>query len=418
MLTRACYGGLSPLGVYDGNTTIDYRGETIDNTDVFNFYVASYQHTLNNASPSCLGVGVLEQQIVLFNDVFLTESDRTIVDAYTTIDNPEEFYDRAKAFLVDNYAGETATIVSRSGNTINAGSYNVTIDAAAGSAFAFDGSTITIKASQYVGNILSSGTINLANGAQVLGSYGSTTVLPWSVTNVEATSTLQLFNVTQNAEVENLVVGGTLGNKVTESGTYTNAEVVPGDTIRLRLTCQAGAEAFSPYEAFGVATSVGISFRADQVADEIYNANGIDGSTITTLTADYPNVQIDISDGDGVADARELYAFYVYQSTTQTGIEEWFGAITPIDAANYQVNTAVVDLKLQNVGSTPLLISGARIFRDDNTSVLDASVGDQPMTMDAGNLIQYIQPQIDSAMNANAKLSKVASNTGLIPSLL
>jgi hypothetical protein len=355
---------------------------------------------------------------VLFADASISETDKSVVDGYQQLETPEKFYDRAKSFLTDNYAGEIATIVSRSGNTINAGAYNVTIDATAGSAFAFDGSTITIKADEYVGNITTSGTITLANGAQVIGSYGSTTVLPWSVNNVEATSTLQLFNATTNTEVANIVTSGTAGTKVVASGTYSNSQVSVGDTIRLRLTCQAGAEAFSPYEAFGVATSVGISFRADQVADEIYNANGIDGSAVTTLTADYPNVQIDISDGDGVADARELYAFYVYQSTTPTGIEEWFGAITPIDAANYQVNTAVVDLKLQNVGSTPLLISGARIFRDDNTSVLDASVGDQPMTMDAGNLIQYIQPQIDSAMNANAKLSKVASNTGLIPSLL
>jgi hypothetical protein len=99
-------------------------------------------------------------------------------------------------------------------------------------------------------------------------------------------------------------------------------------------------------------------------------------------------------------------------------IEEWFGAITPIDLVNYRVNTAVADLKLQNIGSTPLVISGARIYRDDNTSVLDASLGDQPMTLDAGNLIQYIAPQVDGALNANAKLSKVVANTTLIPSLL
>lgn len=403
---------------FGGFYRVDRRSNDNTSADEFTFKFCSYEHALSQSTQALKGVGELAVNWVLFADASVTETDKSVVDGYLQLETPEKFYDRAKAFLVDNYAGETATIVSRSGNTINAGAYNVTIDASAASAFAFDGSTITIKADQYVGNILSSGTITLLNGAQILGTYGSTTVLPWSVTNVEATSTLQLFNTTTNTEVANLVTGGTMGTKVVASGTYSNSQVSVGDTIRLRLTCQAGVTALAPYEAFGVATSVGISFRADQVDDEIYNSNGIDGSAITTLTADYPNVQIDISDGDGVADARELYAFYVYQSTTTTGIEEWFGAITPIDAANYQVNTAVVDLKLQNVGSTPLIISGARIFRDDNTSVLDASVGDQPMTMDAGNLIQYIQPQIDSAMNANAKLAKVASNTGLIPSLL
>ena len=355
------------------------------------------------------------QPFFLSLDESITEANQATVDAYTTLDTPEKLYDRAKSAWYDN---ETYPLLTRSGNTVDLGAYNLTIDATAASAYAFSGNTITIKASQYIGNLTTSGTVTLANGAQVLGSYGSSTVLPWSVTNVEAGSTLQLFNVTQGAEFENLVVGGIAGAKVAASGAYTNAEAEPGDTIRLRITCQAGAMAMEPYETFAVASSVGISFRADQRPDAVYNANGIDGSAVTTLTADYPNVQIDISDGDGVADARELYAFYVYQSTTQTGIEEWFGAITPIDLANYRVNTAIADIKLQNIGAIPLVISGARIYRDDNTSILSASPGDQPMTLDAGNLIQYIAPQIDGAMNANAKLAKVAANTGLIPSLL
>jgi hypothetical protein len=167
-----------------------------------------------------------------------------------------------------------------------------------------------------------------------------------------------------------------------------------------------------------VASSAGIAFRADQQADTVYNGNGIDGSNISTLSADYPNVQIDISDGDGIADARELYAFYVYQSTTSTGIENWFGAITAIDAMNYRVNTAVVDIKLQNTGTTALVISGARIYRDDDTSILHADSGDLPMTLDAGNLVQYIQPQVDTAITANTKVDGIDKNTKLIPALL
>ena len=422
LLTRACYGGASPSGVYDGNTTIDYRGETTDNTDVFTFYVASYGHTLNNISPSCIGKGVLTQRVVLFDDVFLTESTKSVVDAYTTIDNPQEFYDRAKSYLTDNYAGETSTIVARSGNEIDLGSYNLVIDATASSAFALSGSTITIKATTFTGDLTTTGTITLSNGASVLGSYtdanGTNIILPWSVSNVEATATLQLYNVTKDLEVVNQVVPGTANTKVSTNGTYTTSQIASGDNIRLRITCQAGAAAFLPYEAFGVASSAGIAFRADQQPDTVYNANGIDGSNISTLSADYPNVQIDISDGDGIADARELYAFYVYQSTTSTGIENWFGAITAIDAMNYRVNTDVVDIKLQNTGTTALVISGARIYRDDDTSILHAESGDLPMTLDAGNLVQYIQPQVDTAINNNTKVDGIDKNTKLIPALL
>ena len=371
----------------------------------------------------------LVHDVVLVDDSSITDTYAS-ANALTEIADANKFYDRAKAFLVDNYAGEAQTIVTRDGNTIDAGNYNVIVNDQASEVFAFDGTTITIKALRYVGNIQTGGTITLLNNAEVLGSYGANTVLPWEVTNIEAGATLQLYNMTKNAEVENLVVAGTAGNKVASSGTYTGQQVSVGDNIRLRITCQAGANAFLPYEAFGIATSVGIGFEANQVADTIYNDNGINADNLTTLTADYPNVQIDISDGDGIADAREFYAFYVKQTTTPTGIEQWFGAMDAIDQMNYRVNTSVADIKLQNRGSIPLVISGARIFRDNGTSILHAESGDQPMTQDNGELIQYIKGQVDeslqttlpssvsSALSSDARISAIDNNTKIIPSLL
>ena len=401
---------------------VDRRSDSNTNADDFTFKFCSYGHSLSSSSQALKGLGELAVNWVLFDDLVITESDKAIVDAYSEIDTSARFYDRAKSFLTDNYAGETSTIVARSGNEIDLGSYNLVIDATASSAFALSGSTITIKATTFTGDLTTTGTITLSNGASVLGQYtdanGTNIILPWSVTNVEATATLQLYNVTKDAEVVNQVVPGTANTRVTTNGTYTTSEIAAGDNIRLRITCQAGAAAFLPYEAFGVASSAGISFRADQQADTVYNANGIDGSNISTLSADYPNVQIDISDGDGIADARELYAFYVYQSTTTTGIENWFGAMTAIDAMNYRVNTDVVDIKLQNTGTTALVISGARIYRDDDTSILHADSGDLPMTLDAGNLVQYIAPQIDTAINNNTKVDGIDKNTKLIPALL
>ncbi len=291
-----------------------------------------------------------------------------------------------------------------------------------GTAFDLDDWDLVVDGCVYTGNITTSETITTQNSGSIEGTatdkIGTTILLPWSVSNVEATATVQLYNMTKGAEVVNIVAGGTLGTKVSESGTYTTSQIEAGDNIRLRITCQAGASAFLPYEAFSVASASGIAFIADQKADEVYNANGIDGSSVSTLTADYPNVQIDISDGDGVADSRELYAFAVYQSTTTTGIQQWFNAITAIDAMNYRINTDNADIKLQNTGNTPLVIKGARIYRDDGTSVLFAQSGDQPMVQDTGELVQYISPQIDTAMNNNTKLDGVSKNTKLIPALL
>jgi len=395
---------------------VDRRSDSNTNADDFTFKFCSYGHSLSSSTQVLKGLGELSINWVLFDDLTISESDKSLVDAYTDIESPEKFYDKAKAYLTDNYAGEAATIVARSGNEIDLGSYNLVIDSSASSAFAFDGSTITIKASTFVGNLTTTGVITLTN-SNVQGRYtdanGTNIVLEYAVSNIQAGSTLQIYNVTKSQEVVNQVISGT-----STSGTYTTSQIEAGDNVRIRLTCQAGAEAFLPYEAFGVATSAGISFIADQQADTVYNDNGIDGSTITTLTADYPNVQIDISDGDGVADSRELYAFAVYQSTTPTGIENWFNAITAINAMNYRINVSNADIKLQNTGSTPLVISGARIFRSDGTSVLYAQAGDQPMVQDTGELVQYISPQLDTAMNSNTKLDGVSKNTKLIPALL
>jgi hypothetical protein len=395
---------------------VDRRSDSNTNADDFTFKFCSYGHSLSSSTQALKGLGELSVGWVLFDDLTISEPDKTLVDAYTEIESPEKFYDKAKAYLTDNYAGEGSTIVSRAGNEIDLGSYNLVIDSSASSAFAFDGTTITIKASTFVGNLTTTGVITLTN-SNVQGRYtdanGTNIVLEYAVSNIQAGSTLQIYNVTKSQEVVNQVISGT-----STSGTYTTSQIEAGDNVRIRLTCQAGAEAFLPYEAFGVATSAGISFIADQQADTVYNDNGIDGSTITTLTADYPNVQIDISDGDGVADSRELYAFAVYQSTTPTGIENWFNAITAINAMNYRINVDNADIKLQNTGSIPLVISGARIFRSDGTSVLHADAGDQPMTQDTGELLQYIKPQVDSAMNENTKLDGVSKNSKLIPALL
>lgn len=103
------------------------------------------------------------------NDVLITEQDKAIVDGYTELDTPQKFYDRAKAFLVDNYAGEIATIVNRSGNTIDAGSYDININPNATNAFIFDGTTITIKANLFTGSIITTGTVTLQNGATING---------------------------------------------------------------------------------------------------------------------------------------------------------------------------------------------------------------------------------------------------------
>jgi hypothetical protein len=372
---------------------------------------SSFQQGTNYANTAKVGAinetysASIFENFYLNLDASISEQNKSVVDAYTELGNPLKLYDRAKAAWYDN---ESYPLLTRNGNAIDAGSYNVTLDATAAAVYAFNAatSTITIKASYFVGNIEGTGTFTLLNGAEILGTFGSTVVYPWEVANIEAGSTLQLFNVTQNAEIENLVVSGTAGTKVSASGSYATAEAALGDTIRLRVTRQTGATAFLPFESFGVATASGLSFRADQSLNTIYNSNSIDGSGISgiSLSPDYTNVEIDLSDSSAPYEvsAQSIYAYYIYLLTTSQGIANFFGAITPIDRMNYQVNSAVVPIKIQNTGSTDVVINGGRIFRDDGVSIISTGTGagTGSLVHDTGFLLQFLQPQVAAALTA------------------
>jgi hypothetical protein len=408
------------------NQTITTDSRTNSNSEI-PFSIIAYNQTITDFAEDLVGLNTLESTVKMTPDLVVSEATKSVVDAYTSIDTPQKFYDIAKSYLVGNYAGEASPLVSRDGNTIDAGGYDVVVDASAGSVFAISGNTLTIKASTFVGNISTSGSATLSNGAKVIGTFGATTVLPWEVKNVEATTRLQLYNLTKDALVITQKLSGTAGTYVDATGTYDQTEISVGDVVRLRCTCVVGATAMLPVEVTGVATSTGITFQVDQIADEVYNSNGIDGSAVSktinptsgTLTADYSNpMGVDVSDADGTASVKEIYAFFVYSTTTEDGVDKWFGGIRAIDNANYEVVTANADIKIQNIGSNAVLVSDGRMYRDNGTSVLFAVDGDKPLVMDSGALVTSIQPQVEAGLNANAKISSINNNSKLIPSLL
>ena len=106
----------------------------------------------------------------LTTDLSITHVNKTTVDAYTEIETAQKLYDRAKSWLVDNYTGQTSPILSRNGNSIDLNALNIVVDKTAATAFAFNGTTITIKADSFSGNLLTTGSITAANGAAITGS--------------------------------------------------------------------------------------------------------------------------------------------------------------------------------------------------------------------------------------------------------
>jgi len=101
-------------------------------------------------------------------DTAITESDKSVVLGYSALPSAASFYDYAAAYLEENYAGEMATLVTRSGNTIDAGSHDVVLTSN-GAVFGFDGTTITANVGTFAGNITTTGTVTLSGSATVSG---------------------------------------------------------------------------------------------------------------------------------------------------------------------------------------------------------------------------------------------------------
>lgn len=233
-------------------------------------------------------------------------------------------------------------------------------------------------------------------------------------------------------------------NRVSINGIYSegaapNGDFNIGDSVRVRATCAAATGAFLPFVNSTIANEGGFAIRVNQQPDTIYNNNNIDGSASNfdngtlTLTDDYANLQIDVSDTDnpGQVTVQEIYAKYAYLITTTDGIEHFFGAMTAENSSNYKINVDVVDLKIQNISASDMIITGARLYRSNGTTIIEKGylnndVANGPagtLSHDTGEFQQFIQPQVESALTAKSiatttETDAIKKKTNLIPGLL
>lgn len=184
------------------------------------------------------------------------------------------------------------------------------------------------------------------------------------ISGIVAGSRLQIYNVTTATEMVNAINATTSYSLGYPNGTGYSA----GDVVRVRLTYCTGTTAKLPVEYVTIASAAGWSILANQQDDEVYIANGIDGSTVTEYSSDYVNVQIDVSDPDGVTSIQRGYAWYCDQMTGDDGIRYFYGAMVAEDAFNYLLNTDVADIKIQNTGTSGVTLTGGAVRRKDGSS--------------------------------------------------
>lgn len=194
-----------------------------------------------------------------------------------------------------------------------------------------------------------------------------------SVTGYTVGARLQVYDMTAASELYNDIPGAALS---------LNLNWTVNHTIRLRMARTVGLDADLLIQTVGTFSAIGASFLLAPSPDTVYEANAIDGATVTEFTADYPNVQIDVNDLDGATTPQRIYAWYMAGQMTADGLRNYHGALTADDAMNYRINVAVADMKVQNTVATPVAISGARLYRSDGTSYFVAGAG--PIQADPG----------------------------------
>jgi len=227
----------------------------------WNFGILEYEKQLISGSFSrttqSLGVGGTSFNVTFggiqnqLNDANIIEPTKTTVDTYTTIDNLDQLYDRAKSWKVDSaanlqYPSLSELLIDGNGTELDLGNRNLVIDATAASAFSVNqgANTITIKAGTFTtGNKFSSirttGAISLQNGATLETGYTDSTgsYIYMELTNLDQQDILVTDEQNPSSPV-------TILNLTNQSYTYkTHFQLPAGGEINVLVT----RDSYSPW---------------------------------------------------------------------------------------------------------------------------------------------------------------------------
>lgn len=214
-------------------------------------------------------------------------------------------------------------------------------------------------------------TVALTGGAAITGAYTDAAGLHVNIRadNLLSGTRVRVFNVTDSTE---------LYNDVTASAGFVLPIIAPGSAKTIQL--RAAKVGYLPIEVEGLLDGASLSFLDSQAFDTVYLANAIDGSTVTGLTPDYPNLQIDANIAGGGITVQAIYAWTRWANTDADGIRLMHNVVQAQDGANYLIDTAVVNARFDNNSATPLVISGGYIRRSDGLTV----IGEGAIQLDPG----------------------------------
>jgi hypothetical protein len=203
-----------------------------------------------------------------------------------------------------------------------------------------------------------------------------------------------VYNQNTATQVYNQVVAGT-------SYTAQYAEGVGysiGDVLELKVAKINMLE----FSTSVVVTSTGWNGLISQETNAIYNAHGVDGSTVAGISWDSGNMEFDFNDSDNNINGADIGAWYYYFITTQIGIAEAFGALVWSQINKITNATNKVAITFDNIKSLPLQINNCWIDRDDGVSIISPT----------SNSIQIAPLAVFSTSNAD--VASIKAKTDLL----
>lgn len=387
----------------------DYSWSTAGGTTYapYNLATISYNYT-----PAVSNLPLLTSQTVSligFVDSNITQTNKSIVDSYTSISNLDQLYDVCKSWSTNNLDQAIPSfgsqLIAGNGSELNLGAMNLVIDSTLGSLITVTATTISIKSAALIigtkfKTIRTTGTLSFVSSSfsgNYIDSTGSYVAI--SISGLVDGSRVQVYNVTDSIEIDNFIYN-TSYKKILA---YTSDK-----TIRIRATYCSGLSAKLRVDSTGIITSNGVSFLMTQVDDTIYISNAIDGSTITEFTISYPNFNINGTIGS--TSIQRLYAWYKNMLTTSTGISNFYGGMDASDISNYIIHNTTVNITLNNTSTTPVKITGGYLSRDDGNTVISPT--SYSIQMDPR------KAYLASVGSISTSLNNIQSVTNLIPALL
>jgi len=407
-----------------------YTLDTTGQTGTWGYKVARYGFDAQTGThlPAVASTTVT---VTLLTDLFVTQANRATVAAYTLLENNDKLYDYSAYYETTNQGIAYARVITKAGTSPSAGSYPVTINDTAdvwifdGSSLSiwtgytlspgttitgplftsgvvtipmgFNDASITANVSQLdpsdltgvtitgnltydtsapfginitLTNCVITGTISNLGTADIVITKVNTTIgalgarvtaqqfATVSAPNLLAGSRVRVYNTTDNVEMYNDVLAST---GFSQAFIYTSNK-----NITLTATYVDGATAKLGVSASGIFSASGATFLNTQTDDTVYEGYAIDGSTVTGFTPDYVNDDVNLSMAGDFLGA-DLYAWWVYNQSTEDGIRNFFGGITALDPGNLRINSSTISLFLDN--STANFIyqnDSIRIFRSDD----------------------------------------------------